>query len=192
MRPARLLGISALLASSACSDSDVIGVYIVLDEGRSGTITTHSLKVPDRAGPAETEIRSVTWGQRANLFSSAGTFEDITDLRIGEVRFNVQGKHLQVVIPRGPEVGWYRPFAPSREEQELAALTFDPTGKAKKVGTILKFDIQVPGTALSAGVYPEGIRSVDTQKQKANASLWLPLRALGEEGEDLIWSVTWK
>lgn len=186
------LGIVTLLALGACSDSDVIGVYINLAENRSGSITTHSLKVPNVAGPAEIEIKAVSWSQRANLFSSAGSFEDISNLRIGEVRFDVQGKHLQVTLPRGPEVRWYRFFAPSADEQELAALTFDPTGKAKNVGTIVKFDVQVPGIVISAGVYPQGIRNVSAEYQKANASLWVPLRAMRKEGDELIWSVSWK
>ncbi len=186
------LGIATLLALGACSDSDVIGVYINLAETHSGSITTHSLKVPDGAGPAETGIKAVSWSQRANLFSSAGSFEDISNLRIGEVRFNVQGKHLQVTLPRGPEVRWYRFFAPDADEQELAAKTFDPTGKAKNVGTIVKFDVQVPGIVTSAGVYPQGIRNVSFESEKTNATLLVPLRAMREDGDELIWSVTWK
>ena len=186
------LGIVTLLALGACSDSDVIGVYISLDENRSGSITTHSLKVPKVAGPAETEIRAVSWSRRANLFSSAGSFVDISDLRIGEVRFSVQGTHLQVTLPRGPDVRWYRFFAPDADEQELAAKTFDPTGKAKNVGTIVKFDVQVPGIVTSAGVYPQGIRNVSFESEKANATLLVPLRAMRENGDELTWSVTWK
>ena len=186
------LGIATLLALGACSDSDVIGVYINLAESRSGSITTHSLGVPKIAGPAETEIKAVSWGQRANLFSSAGTFQDISNLRIGEVRFDVQGTHLKVILPRGPEVRWYRSFAPSAIEQEQAALTFDPTGKAKNVGTIVKFEVNVPGTILSSGVFPQGIRNVSAEHAKANATLWVPLRAMRENGDELIWSVAWK
>ena len=186
------LGIVTLLALGACGDSDVIGVHINLDGNRSGRITTHSLKVPNVAGPAETEIKAVSWGQRANLFSSAGTFQDISNLRIGEVRFDVQGNNLRVTLPRGPEVRWYRSFAPSAIEQEQAALTFDPTGKTKNVGTIVRFDVNVPGTILSSGVYPQGIRNVSAEHEKANATLLVPLRAIRESGDELIWSVAWK
>jgi hypothetical protein len=181
-----------LLALGACSDSDVIGVYIKVAEDRSGSITTHSLKVPNVAGPAESEIKAVSWSQRANLFSSTGSFQDISDLRIGEVRFSFQGKHLQVTLPRGPAVRWYRFFAPDADEQELAALTFDPTGKAKNVGTMVKFDVQVPGEVVSEGVNPKGIRNVSFESDGTNASLWVPLRAMREQGDELTWSVTWK
>ncbi len=57
---------------------------------------------------------------------------------------------------------------------------------------MVKFDVQVPGIITSAGVYPQGIRNVSFESDKANATLLVPLRAMRENGDELTWSVTWK
>ncbi len=190
--PLTRVALIGLLALSACSDNDVVGVHLTLGDGGSGSITTHSLQVLEDAGPAEAGISAVNWEQRVELFSSKGTFSEINQLQIGEIRFNLEGNTLQVTIPRGPEVKWYQSLAPPLDEQEQAAITFDPTGKAKSVGTTVKLDLELPGTVLAVGILPTNVRGVEVEKDKNKVSVWLPLRALRQEGEALFLGVTWR
>ena len=73
-----------------------------------------------------------------------------------------------------------------------AACLFDPTGKAKSVGTTVKLDLELPGTVLALGMLPTNIRGVEAEKDKNKVSVWLPLRALRQEGEDLFLGVNWR
>lgn len=186
------VAVAGLLALGACSDSDVVGMYIALTPSGSGSITTHSLQVPDVPGPAEQGIRRVDWQERVGLYSSRGNFKDITEVRIGEIRFQLDGRHLTITIPRGQGVSWYKTLAPSSEEErKRAAKTFDPTGKAKSVGTTVKIEIELPGSAVAVGLMPTNVRGVETAKDKKRVTVWLPLSALRQEGDDFRWEVTW-
>jgi hypothetical protein len=186
------VAVTGLLALGACNDTDVVGMHIALSASGSGSITTHSLQIPNTPGPAEQGIRRVDWQERVGLFSSRGSFKDITEVRISEIRFQLDGRHLTVTIPRGQGVEWYKTLAPaSEEERQRAAKTFDPTGKAKSVGTTVKIEIELPGAAVAVGFFPANVRGVETAKDKNKVTAWLPLRALRQEGDDFRWEVTW-
>lgn len=188
-----VLAVAGLLALGACGGDDVVGIHITLRATGGGVLTTQSLQVPDSPGPAEGGVTSVEWQERVNLFASKGSFERLSDVGIGEITFTLEARHLTILIPRGPDVSWYRTLAPTTEaQQRQAATTYDPTGKTKSVGTMIQFQIELPGEAVAVGIAPGNVRGVSTDKDKNKVSAVLPVSAMRQSGEPLRWEVTWR
>jgi hypothetical protein len=198
MRPARPLAVAALAALAAgCDESDVVSVRIRLKEDLSGTIVTTSLLVPADAGPVERSSNGVTWSDRVNVVGAAGGFENLSALALGDILFACGvlaggACYLQVTLPRGPDARWPKTFVPLADvEQRRLGPIFDPSGRAKGIGSNLKLWIELPAPALAHGLVPSATGA--RQSVEGNeASLVVPVDTARIGGRPLVWQITWK
>lgn len=185
----------ALLAS--CSSGELVGIHIDLGKGGACTVTTRSLVAPGAAGPVEAKTRGVQWTTRAGLVCSQGSCQDIGSLEFGSggIRFAASlgdnQPHLRVFLKRGPGIDWLRLLVPEDEIRLPMAKVYDPTGKTKEIGDAVRIEISAPGEVVSSGVNPTG-RGVEANLERKRAYLVLPLRAISEPGEELVWDVSWR
>ena len=187
---------SVLLALTACGADDVIGVFIAIERDGSGTITTRSLMTTDVTGPVESHTEGVAWEDRVNLYCSSGKFDRVAEIRVDgiEVRGNpadLDAPRVRIVIPRGPNAGWVSRLAPAKGDRETAGRTFEPTKRASKVGSTVKFELLLPGDVVAAGAQPRW-RRVKVDHEKRRAYLWIPVTTARTAGEPLVWDVSWK
>jgi hypothetical protein len=184
-----------LLAS--CSGSELVGIHIELGKAGTCTVTTRSLVETTTAGPVENRTRGVQWSARAALVCSQGTCQDLGNLEFGSggIRFAAnlgdQQPHLRVFLKRGPGVDWLRALVPDDGARLPMAKVYDPTGKTKEIGDAVRLEITAPGEVVSSGVNPTG-RGVEANLERKRAYLILPLRAITEPGDDLVWDVSWR
>ena len=191
----RLLPV-VLLFLTACSDTELVGMYISLTEDGSGTLTARSLQPATVPSPAEAKARGIQWQARATLSSSQGTFRSLSDVAFGdgEVRFlvtNEEMPQLRVVLKRGRELAWVQSLVPDQEMRRQLAVVHDPTGKTKEVADTIRIDVELPDAVVASGVQPAG-RGIEASHERKRAYLLLPVEGLLEPGEDLIWVVSWK
>ncbi|MBL8725327.1 MAG: hypothetical protein JNK49_14870 [Planctomycetes bacterium] len=184
-----------LLAS--CSGSELVGIHLDLSKGSPYAVTTRSLVESTMPGPMENRTQGVQWKMRAALVCSQGDCPDLGKLEFGNggIRISTEvGGHqpsLRVQLKRGPGVDWLRALVPEDGARLGMAKVYDPTGKTKEIGDAVRLEITAPGEVVTSGVHPTG-RGVEANLERNRAYLILPLRAITEPGEDLVWDVSWR
>ena len=193
----RLLAAVGLCALTACGGSDFVGAYVQLQPDGKGVVTTRSLQPSQAASPAEGKVEGVKFQQRANLLCSSGTFENITEVRIGGVRFvgwrpKDESPDLTVVVPMGDDAAWARALAPSLTDGDKVRGVFDPKKQSPDFGALVRFELELPGEVVSFGTYPR-VRGVTSDSDGRTAELVIPVKAALAKGQDdLRWTVNWK
>lgn len=196
MRTTSILPLLLLSILCACSGGELVGVHVKLAADGSGTVTTRALMPLGTATETETQANGVKWEVRAGLVSSQGQFDAISDLELGEheVTFSPQldgdRPGLRITLKRGAKTKWIRSLAPSQDQRKLMAQAYDPTGRTKQVGDILRLEIAAPGKVITSGVLPSG-RGVEADREGSRATLLLPVRTALEEGDSFIWDISW-
>ena len=181
----------------ACGDQDVVGLHLRLGADGKGVLTTRSLLPSETAGPAEGRVEGVSFQGRANLHCSQGTFSNITDVRIGGIRFGGwrptdDSPSLTVYVPLGEDADWARMLAPAVADQDKATKVFDPTGATNGLGRTVKLEVELPGDVVSFGTFPR-TRGVQEEKDGRLVQLWIPVdRALTKGQSDLRWDFSWQ
>lgn len=184
------------LALTACSGGELVGVHIDLAADGSGTVTLRALGETRDPTPGETRSGGANWTVRAALVASQGTFDAIGDLRLGDgsLRFSPQldgdRPGLRVHLRRGPGTPWIDALAPDQATRRKLAKAYDPTGRTKEIGDVLRLEIAAPGNIVTSGVLPTG-RGVDAGQEGKRAYLLLPVGTASEAGDDFVWDVSW-
>lgn len=185
-----------LLATTACSGGELVGVHVALAKDGSGTVTVRSLAPQDKATAAEAAAKGASWQVRAALVSSQGRFDKIADLKLadGEISFSPQldGERpgLRVTVRRGPTVRWLGQLTPEKGTRETLAKAYDPTGRTREIGDVVRLEVEAPGQVITSGVLPTG-RGVEADRDGAKAILLLPVRTAREAGDDFVWDISW-
>ena len=194
--PARVAFPLALLLA-ACSDSDAVAIRVKMNPDGSGTIAASALLVPSDAAPFETKTRGVDWAERANLYCAKGAFKSLAELQVAGIRFSHETSpsgvvSLRTTLPFGPQAPWCAALAPSVDKQRQASGTLDPSGKVTTAGTLLKLEIEVPGTVAAVGIAPD-LRGATVDKFKERATLVVPIQRVLESAEtEVVFDVTWR
>jgi len=196
-----LLRLTTLLFASltllACSGNELVGVHIVLQKDGSGTVTTRSLVTPPTPGPAETITQGATWTRRAAIQASQGTFRRLDDLKFGDggLRFaaNLGGDQpsVRVYLERGADIAWVTSLVQDRATRRKLAKVYDPTGRTREVGDVIRLELELPGEVIASSVLPTA-RGVEADRERKRAYLLLPARTMLEAGDDMIWDITWR
>lgn len=197
-RFARTLPICALLLLCAsCSESDIVGIRIQLSSDLSGTISISSLQTPREGGPLESSSAGVDWQDRVSLVLASGSFPKLSALRIAEISF--QGgttpegiNYVLVTLPRGPNVRWAKALSSlSPEDRKKAAAIFDPQGKLRAIGSVVKLRIDLPGQVVAHGLSPLP-RGCEEAADKDRAELLVPVEVALKSGDAMKWHLTWQ
>tara|TARA_R110002072_G_scaffold299403_5_gene474937 strand:+ start:21856 stop:22458 length:603 start_codon:yes stop_codon:yes gene_type:complete len=196
MRTNSLLSLLLLSSLCACSGSELVGVHVKLAADGSGTITTRALMPIDKATDAENRSKGVNWTIRAGLTSSQGTFSEVGTVTLGdgEVTFSPQlegDRHgMRIHIQRGPKTKWIETLVPDQKMRQEMAKAYDPTGRTKEIGEVLRFEVAAPGNVITSGVLPTG-RGVQADRDGKKATLLLPVRTAVEDGDAFVWDISW-
>ncbi len=191
-----VLFLSLALGATSCGADDIVGYHFDVSEDLSGVLTVRSLQPADDAGPMESGAQGVTFERRAILRSSSGSFTDLNGIVLDDVRITAskrdgEAPRLRVTIPRGADAAWVNHIAPTADQQSEVAKTFDATGTASKVGTVVKFEIVLPRPVVSTGAHPRA-RGVQFEKEGRTATLLFPVATARTAGTPVIWDVTWE
>lgn len=196
MRTPSILSILLVSLLSACSGDELVGVHVKLEQSGAGTITTRALMPVAKAVDAETDAKGVHWSLRAGLIASQGQFDQIGAVTLGdgEVTFSPQltgdRPGLRVTFQRGPKCKWVAPLAPGKASRKEMAKAYDPTGRTREIGEVLRIEVAAPGEVITSGVLPTG-RGVDVDRDGKKAVLLLPVATLLEEGDAFVWDISW-
>lgn len=196
MRKRSILSVLLVSLLAACSGDELVGVHVKLDANGSGTITTRALMPVTQATAAETNAKGVAWKIRAGLISSQGTFDQIGGVTLGDgdVTFSPQLDNdrpgLRVTLKRGPECNWVKQLVPGLEQRKQFAGAYDPTGRTREIGDVLRLEVQAPNQVITSGVLPTG-RGVSVDRDGKKAILLLPVRTAMEKGDVFVWDISW-
>jgi len=196
MRTRSILSVLLVSLLAACSGDELVGVHVKLDATGSGTITTRALMPISQATAAEGSAKGVNWSIRAGLVSSQGSFDQIGGVTLGDgdVTFSPQldtdRPGLRVTFKRGPNCKWVNQLVPGKKQREQMAGAYDPTGRTKEIGDVLRLEVQAPGQVITSGVLPTG-RGVSVDRDGKKAILLLPVRTALEEGDAFVWDISW-
>lgn len=185
-----------LLAFTACSGGELVGVHVTLKTDGTGTVTTRALVEPTAAAAAESRSQAVTWTSRASLLCSQGTFAKIDDLTLGNggIKFVAElgdaRPSLRVRLQRGPGAEWVTNLVPGDKARREMAKVYDPTGKTSEIGDTIRVEIAVPGEVFASGVRPTG-SGVEAAHEGKRAYLLIPVRTALENGAEFEWSISW-
>lgn len=200
------LVVLAAAGSGGCSENEASAVTLTIKPDLSGTIRASRVIVAEQGQAAEAFAGitggGVTFTAGASVAVTAGTFTNLTDLRIGEVSFESPGRGqgaeatanmIKVRIPRGPGVRWPAMLSePSEVRRAAASAALDPAGGTdSKVGRNATFVITVPGKVLGSAA-SQRARGLAATSDDATATLVVPMSFATAEGEPLIWHVTWE
>ncbi|MBL8732780.1 MAG: hypothetical protein JNN13_10465 [Planctomycetes bacterium] len=181
---------------AGCAGNEIVGVSIVLQDDGSAQVTTRSLATPAAASPAEGQLPAVTWSGRAALLCSQGKLASIQDLKFRDDSLKVTGRAgadfpgLRVRVQRGPNAGWVKALVPDQATRRALAGIYDPSGRTKEVGDVLRLEITAPRNIVGSSVEPGG-RGITADRDGKRAFLLVPAQTALEAGEDLTWDITW-
>ena len=186
----------AALGLSACSEADVVTVHIRLEKGFAGTLSARGLTVPREAAPIEGAVKGVTFEHRAALVCAQGGFQSLGDVRFADVQFVIGTtqdgvSYVHATLPRGPGAKWVDVLLPRKDARDSAAKAFEPDRERTKVGTAVRFVLDVPGAITAHGYAPDA-RGCKAEAEDRRASLYLTAERAREEGDTWTWSVDWK
>lgn len=185
-----------LFGLCACSGGELAGVHVKLQKDGKGVVTVRTLMEPATTGAAESRAQAVTWQSRAGLACAQGQFEQINDLKLGDggIRFLAElgddRPNLRVFLRRGPDAEWVTALVPDQDKRMAMAKVYDPTGRTREIGDVLRIEVSVPGEVFASGVRPSG-RGIEAAHEGKRAYLLVPVRTALEAGEELEWSFSW-
>jgi hypothetical protein len=186
---------AALLATTACSDTELVGLHLRLQADGTGVLTTRTLVQPTEPGPAETRTQGVVWQDRATLSFSQGTFQNVKNLKFGEIYcggdpLSSDRPGLRIFVPRGPDMAWVQALAPNAETRRKLAKVYDPTGKTAELAGTVRIELQLPANVIATGVLPTG-RGIEADHERNRAWLSIPVQTALEKGDELVWEISW-
>jgi len=192
--------LAVALAPQGCEEADAVSIRLRLNEDFSGTLTTSTLERPVRVSPLEQNSAGLTWGDHVNLVCSAGAFDAVGEIRLDEIKFESRIQddglnYLKITLPRGPKMSWPRSLVPdnigNEEQRKALARTIDPSGRIRDIGSLIKFEIQLPSGVVAHGVNTRA-RRLKENASKNTASLVVPMDLALTTGRDIVWHLTWE
>jgi hypothetical protein len=186
----------SLLALAACGETELAGLHVEVQADGAGKLAIKSLLPGSGPAPAEGAIASVEWTDRFNVFGSVGSFQDLSKVTFGGIRFATTPRDgatgsLRVVVPMGADAAWLAALAPDAEGRKRAARVQDPTGKTRELGRNVQLVVTAPGAIVASGVDPRP-RGVAADKDGRRATLIVPADTARAIRGDLIWDVSWR
>ncbi len=192
------LAASLAVALSACGEEDATSIRIQVNDDWTGTILASSVIIPAEAGPAESAVSGATWESRGAIAMAKGTFTDISKLKIADMTFEYGGagvsRVIRVSLPRGPNAQWPKALTiPSGEQRKAVTTALDPKDEASRLGQVMKIELTVPGTVVSASIRSKG-RGLSSAQEQTIATLLVPVDVALDpaDGQPLVWHVTWE
>jgi hypothetical protein len=196
MRTPLILAALLTLSLASCSGGELVGVHVSLHKDGSGLVTLRGLFEPTTTGAGEAKAQAVTWTSRAGVTCTQGKFDKINDLQIGDggIRFSAQladdRPNVRVFVRRGPDAAWITALVPDQSKRQAMAQIYDPTGRTKEIGDVLRLEVSVPGEVFGSDVRPTG-RGIEAGNEGKRAYLLIPVRTGLEAGDDLEWTFSW-
>lgn len=190
-----LLPLLALLAS--CSPSELVGIHVAVAKDGSATITTRALMDAPSPSPVEVLAKGASWTARAALVHSRGSAKNLAELDLGDgsikftPRLDGEPATLRVTIQRGPNAGWVKALVPARDARRAMANVYDPSGKTREIGDVIRLEIAGPSEANGSSVLPVA-RGVTADRDGSRAILLIPAQTAAEAGDPLVWDISWK
>ncbi|CAN5865628.1 hypothetical protein BH11PLA1_BH11PLA1_10230 [soil metagenome] len=206
--PLAVLAGLALLAAG-CDEKDAAGLKVTVAKDGSGTLFATGLFIPaaPRAVEAATTGGGSAWKSRAAIAVSRGSFTTIGALTIGGITFQTPTGALEpaldtggaatmphlikITLPRGKAAAWPALFAGANEEERAAARAVLADDAAADLGKTIKFTLAVPGRVIGSAVSARG-RKLIADRSDDTATLVIPVELAVQEGEPLIWHVSWE
>ncbi len=191
-----LLTLSLSLLAS-CSPSELVGIHVALAKDGSATVTTRALVEAPAPSPVEVLAKGANWTARAALVHSRGQTKNLAELDLadGSIKFQprLDGEpaSLRVTIQRGPNAGWVKALVPSRDARRAIANVYDPSGKTREIGDVIRLEVAGPTEANGSSVLPVA-RGVSADRDGTRAILLIPAQTAAEAGDPLVWDITWK
>lgn len=186
-----------LCAFPGCDASDVVAVRVRLNDDFSGTLTVSALRLPEQAGPAEGAATGIQWKDRVTVAASGGAFQSLSAVKIDEVSFSAGRteagmRFVRVTLPRGADKRWTQTLTVVHpDERKRAAETFDPSGRMKRIGALIKFEIELPKPPVGHGFTPS-LPGLEEKVEKRLLTLVVPVDQARAKGDDIEWHVTWQ
>jgi hypothetical protein len=149
MRTFSSLCVLLALLFTSCAGNELVGVHVSLQNDGSGLVTTRMLMEPQAAGSPEANAQGVTWKGRAGLVCAQGSFQHLRELKLGggSLHFvaDLEGVNtsLRVFVKRDPNAQWVRDLVPEQAQRQAMAKVYDPTGRTKEIGDVLRLEISV-------------------------------------------------
>lgn len=194
---AALMVSACSLVVAGCDESDAASLRLKINKGASsGEIAASVLSSPGTPTAAEALTSGgVTWGDRAAVTLSRGTFTDIAKLTFGEVhfKFTPTGSQsiLEVFLPRGAAVKWPGLLAGEAEAERARArgvlAADDPDSK---LGKTVKITVDVPGK-VSGSDSSMPARGLSASYDQGTASFVVPIDLIMQEGAPIRWTIKW-
>ena len=186
-----------VLALVGCDESDLVSIRIRLNKDYSGTLVTSGLMIPAEPSALERASHGVAWRDRLQVIGASGAFDNVAKLSIEDIVFSCGGgsdgpSYVTINVPRGPQARWVRALAPlSLDERKRATEIFDPTGKVKELGSLVKLQIDFPGPVIAHGVSPSPTGCKE-EAEEARATLVVSVETALSQGGVLVWQLTWR
>jgi hypothetical protein len=189
--PALLL----LLALTACTGGEIVGIYIAVQPDGSGTITARALVESPAQSPAETAAaKGITWTKRAALVYAQGALGKLDELSFGDTSLSIESRldarKITVRLTRSKDAAWVKALVPEKKVRRDLATVYDPLGKTKEIGDTLRLELDLPGVVNGSSVLPTA-RGVEAGRDGKRAWLTIPVETALESGDALSWDITW-
>jgi hypothetical protein len=190
----RLAPLWLLPLVTACSGGEIVGLHLHLQPDGGASVTAKALVAAAAPSPAEGAGKGVVWGKRAALVHSQGNVAKLADLRFGDdsLQFTprLDANKLTVRLQRSPTAGWVAALVPDKSTRRELALVYDPLGKTKEIGDVLRIELVLPGAVNGSSVLPTA-RGVEAGRESNRAWLSIPVETARENGDALAWDITW-
>ena len=189
----------SLFLLAGCEEEDIVSLRIRVAADLSGSLTTSGLALPATAGAVESAGNGIAWIDRANVITASGSFKDLSEVQVGEIRFHYQHDGelnvLEVNLPRGEDVAWVRAFVPAvlddPARRSSMSRSLDPEGQAKRLGTTVKLVLELPADIVASGINPRA-RRLKQETDHGHAELIVPVEVALGEGPPIRWHLTWE
>lgn len=178
----------------ACSGSELVGLHLAVQRDGTAVVTVRALVEAAPPSPAEVVAKGATFARRAALVYSQGTVADLAALQFGDDSLQIvprldAGK-ITVRLQRRPTAAWVGALVPDRSKRRELAAVYDPLGRTKEVGDVLRLEIACPAAVNGSSVLPTA-RGVEAGREGNRAYLVIPADTAREQGEALSWDITW-
>ena len=80
---------------------------------------------------------------------------------------------------------------PEETARKNMAQIYDPNGKTREVGDIIRLEVSLPSDVVTSGVLPAG-RGIEATREGRRAVLLVPVRTALEGDGEMVWDMSWR
>jgi hypothetical protein len=179
-----------------CTGGEIVGLHVAVQADGSAAVTARVLLEATTPSQAEVRGKGATWSsKRAALVYSQGAIAKLADFGFGDGSFVVkpsfEANKITVTAKRGEAVEWVSALVPPKDKRRELALVYDPLGKTRELGDVLRLEFVLPGDVNGSSVLPTA-RGVEAGREGNRAYLTIPVETARENAEALTWDITWR